>query len=205
MVALGVGAALALGACQTDREVTRPEPEPVTEELAGDALLTVEDLPEGWAVSDEATPIATEVLPEHPCDDALADLEPEVDTSTDFTGPGGTLSSGVAHFPGQGAAAEQLVRDIAEDCAAVVATDSGVSVRTSPLDFGVLSDDTLALRFEIEPQTGAITERDLIVIRRGDLVSTIRLDGPRPSDKALLDSVVRVAIGRLGTLALLTE
>ena len=35
-------------------------------------------------------------------------------------------------------------------------------------------------------------------MRAGDLISTIRLDGPRPSDKVLLDTVTRVAIGNLG-------
>jgi hypothetical protein len=202
MVTLGLGAAMVLGACQTDREVTRPEPEPVTEELVADALLTLDDLPEGWSVDEAAeVDIATEVLPEHPCDDALTELAPQEAATVSFTGPSGDLTSTVAYFPGQGGAVEQLVRDIAADCAAVVATDAGLSLRTGSLDFGVLSDDTLALRFEVEPETGPIGERDLVLMREGDLVSIIRLDGPRPSDKVLLDSVVRTELGRLGTLS----
>ena len=55
-------------------------------------------------------------------------------------------------------------------------------------------------RFEVEPDSGPITERDLILLRQGDLVHLIRLTGPRPSDKALLDGAVRNAIGRLGLL-----
>jgi hypothetical protein len=78
-------------------------------------------------------------------------------------------------------------------------------VRTSELDYGVLSDDTLALKFELELPTGAIEERDLIIMREGNLVSVVRLTGPRPSNKELLDSVVRVALGRLGRLADDTE
>jgi hypothetical protein len=65
----------------------------------------------------------------------------------------------------------------------------------------VLSDNTLAIQIEIEPTTGSIKERDIIVMRSGDLLSVIRLDGSRPSDKVLLDTVVRLALGRLGLLA----
>ena len=200
MVALGVSVMVALGACSTDREVTRPEPEPVTEELVRGALLTIDDLPEDWAEGDDPVTIDTEVLSEHPCDDALSELKAEETASATFTGPAGELTSAVAWFPGQGGAVEQLVRDVAEDCAAVVATDAGLSLRTGPLDYGVLSERTLALRFEVEPETGPIAERDLILIRRGDLVNIVRLDGPRPSDKLLLDTVVRVVLGRLGAL-----
>jgi hypothetical protein len=199
---LGLAAAwLVLGACQTDRVVTRPDPEPITEELLAGATLQLDDLPEGWEEADTGTPINTEVLPEHPCDDALAQLEPEEEVAADFAGPSGRLTNVVAWFPGQGGAVEQLVRDIASDCASVVATDADLSLRTGPLNFGVLSNRTLALRFEVEPETGPITERDLIMIRRGDLVSVVRLDGPRPSDIALLDSVVRISLGRLAGLA----
>ena len=76
-----------------------------------------------------------------------------------------------------------------------------MSLRTAALDFGVLSDDTVALKVEAELADGTIEERDLILIRDGDLVSVVRLVGPRPSDKELLDSAVRTSIGRLSELA----
>ncbi len=197
---LGAGAILALGACRTDREITRPEPLPVTQELIAATLLTTDDLPAGFTEADSGTPIDSEVLAEHECDDRLGDLEPEESASVDFTGNGVTLTNTVAWFPGGGGAVEQLYRDVAAECEQVVIADQGLSIRTGALDFGVLSDNTLAIRFEIEPSTGAISERDLIVMRQGDLIHLIRLTGPRPSDKALLDTTVRVAIGRLGRL-----
>lgn len=201
IAALGVGSALVLGACSTDRELTEPKPVPVTEERLQGTLLTTDDLPEGFtAKPGQGTPIGTEVLTEHECDDALADLDPKLEVSTDFTGNGTELVDMTAWFPGQGAEVEQIFRNVAASCAAVVATDAGVSVRAGGLDFGVLSDDTVAIRFEVEPRTGAITERDLILRREGDLVHVTRLTGPRPSDKALLDTAVRATIGRLGLL-----
>lgn len=201
ITALGVGSALVLGACSTDRELTEPKPVPVTEERLQGTLLTIDDLPEGFtAASGPGTPIATEVLPEHECDDALADLEPKLEVSADFTGNGSELVDTTAWFPGQGAQAEQVFRDVAARCAQVVASEAGVSIRAGGLDFGVLSDDTVAIRFEVEPTTGAIVERDVILRREGDLVHVIRLTGPRPSDKALLDTAVRATIGRLGLL-----
>lgn len=194
--------ALVVTACSTNREVTRPEPLPVTEELLSTALLTTDDLPSDFEAAAESTSVATQVVPEHECDDALDDLEPKRQTAADFSNGTSQLSITVAWYPGGGGAVERLYRDVGNRCSQVVVSDQGLSLRTGPLDFGVLSDDTLPLRFEVEPDTGAIEERDLIVIRNGDLVATIRLDGPRPSDKVLLDSVVRTSIGRLGRVAL---
>jgi hypothetical protein len=201
IAAIGVGMTVLLGACSTDREITRPEPVPVTDKLINEAVLTVEDLPDGWAESAETTPIATDVIVDHKCDDALNELEPEVEGGADFDLGGLHLSNQVAYFPGNGAQIDTMMRDIAEDCEQVVIAEKGISVRTLPLDFGVLSDDTLPLRFELEPTTGPITEHDLILIREGDLVSFVRLSGPRPSDKALLDTAVRASIGNLSLLA----
>lgn len=196
-----VGVALLAGGCRTDREVTRPEPQPVTQERVAAALLTIDDLPDTFSAAAEGTPIDTEVISQHKCDDAIADLAPEQTATADFTGSGTRLTTTVAWFPNAGEAVEQLYRDAANACAGVVVKEEGLSLRTSALDFGVLAADTLAVKFELERATGPIEERDLIIMRRGDLVSIVRLTGPRPSDKELLDAVVRVAIGRLGTLA----
>lgn len=200
IVALGLGAALALTACSTDRELTEPEPEPVTEERLTAALIDEGDLPDGYVAADEATPFATEVVPEHECDDRLAEMEPEESVSRDFSRGDIAVTHAVAWFPGQGGAVEQLFRDVAGDCSSVVVAEEGLAVRAGGLDFGVLSDDTLAIRFEIEPDSGTIEERDVVLMRQGDLVSVIRMTGPRPSDKALLDGAARVAIGYLGLL-----
>lgn len=201
IAALSVGMTLLVGACSTDREVTRPEPVPVTDKLINEAVLTVEDLPDGWVASKEVTPIATDVIVDHDCDDALKELEPKEEGGADFDLGDVHLSNQVAYFPGNGSRVDSLLRDIADDCKQVVISDKGLSIRAQRLDFGVLSDDTLALRFELEPETGPITERDLILIRDGDLVSFVRLTGLRPSDKALLDTAVRVSIGNIGLLA----
>ncbi|MET0728865.1 MAG: hypothetical protein ABWZ76_11265 [Acidimicrobiales bacterium] len=198
-------AAMAAGGCGTDREVTQPEPDPVTEENVAAALLTVADLPDGFTAAAPASAVNAEVVPEHLCDDGLADLVPEESATTDFAGSGVTLTHSVAWFPGAGPAVEQLLNTVASACSQVVIADQGISLRTAPLDFGVLSDDTLAVRFELEPTSGPITERDVILRREGDLVSVVRLSGPRPSDKTLLDTVVRTTMGRLGALGLATE
>jgi hypothetical protein len=204
-VTVAVGLALVAGACQTDRKITEPDPVPVTEERLTEALLTAEDLGGAFTAADEGTPISTEPLPEHQCDDAIGDLESREEATAAFTGTGSTLSSTVAWLPGGGGATEQAFLEALEDCASVVAPDDGLAIRTKRLDFGVLSDDTLALQIEVEPTAGNIEERDVIVLRSGDLVSVIRLTGPRPSDKVLLDEIVRLALGRLGLLADLTS
>lgn len=200
-VTIVVGMSLLAGGCRTDREVTEPEPLPVTEKRLTAALITEDDLPDTYTKAPEGTPITAEIIPEHECDDAIQDLEPEEVATADFTTPTTLLTNTIAWFPGRGGDVEQLIRDIAEDCEAVVVAEQELALRTSALDFGVLSDDTLALKVEAELANGTIEERDVILIRDGDLVSLVRLTGPRPSDKELLDSVVRVAIGNLGLLA----
>lgn len=201
IAALALGSALALGACRTDRELTEPKPVPVTEENLQATLLTTDDLRAGFTAKDgPGSPISTEIITEHDCDDPLTELKPKEAVSTDFSGNGVELTDTAAWFPGQGPAVEQLYRDIASRCSQIVVARQGLAIRSGALDFGVLSDDTLAIRIEIEPETGAIAERDLVVMRQGDLVHVIRLTGPRPSDKVLLDTAVRATIGRLGLL-----
>jgi hypothetical protein len=197
VVAIG----LLAGGCRTDREVTEPEPLPVTEKRLTAALITEDDLPDTYTAAPEGTPVNAEIIAEDECDDAIKDLEPEEVATADFTTPTTLLTNTIAWFPGNGGNVEQLIRDIASDCAAVVVAEQALSLRTSALDFGVLSDDTLAVKVEAELADGTIEERDVILMRQGDLVSLVRLTGPRPSDKELLDSVVRVAIGNLGQLA----
>jgi hypothetical protein len=197
-----VGGALLASGCQTNREVTRPEPLPVDQELLTEALLTADDVPPPYVVAEDTEPLGPELLTEHECDDPLQELDPEESASVTFTGAGlgTTLTNTVSYFPGQGAQAGDVYRDLLEDCEQAVADDEGVSFTTEPLDFGVLSDDTLPLVVVVENDDGTIEERNLIVMRSGDLISTIRLDGPRPTDLVTLDAVTRVAIGNLGLL-----
>jgi hypothetical protein len=200
-VMMVVGASLLAAGCNTDREVTEPEPVPITDKRLTAALITEDDLPEGYTAAAEGSPVNTELIPEHECDDAIQDLEPEEVVSADFTSEDARLTNTVAWFPGGGGNVDTVIRELAEDCAAVVVAAEDLSLRTSSLDFGALSDDVLALKIEAELADGTIEERDLIVMRDGDLVNILRLTGPRPSDKELIDSVTRVAIGNLGSLA----
>jgi hypothetical protein len=197
LVALAV---LVAGGCRTDREVTRPDPVPVTDERLTEALITDDDVPSPFTLAEDADPLGFEVVPEHECDDTIADLSPERSVTATFTGADATLENTVAWYPGQGGAVSQAYVDLLDDCKQVVVADEGLSFTVRRLDFGVLSNDTLPIVFVLEQGDGAIEERNVIVMRAGDLVSTIRLDGPRPTSPDLLDAVVRVAIGNLGLL-----
>ena len=202
---LVVGGLLAAG-CRTDREITRPDPEPVTTELLTESLLTQDDVPSSYELDEGAEAPSAEIMPEHECDDDLAALEPQETASATFTGRGldTTLSNTISYYPGDGGAVGAIYNDLIASCDQVVMDDEGLSFTASPLDFGVLSDDTLPVVFTLQYDDGTIEERNVIVIRAGDLVSTIRLDGPRPSDLVLLDTVTRTAIGNLGELDQIT-
>jgi len=196
-----VAAAVLGGGCQTDREITEPDPVEITTELLTGALLTEEAVPSPYVVAEDHDQVGPELVPEHACDDRLKDLNPEQTAQVVFTGASTTLTNTISHFPGQGGAAADVYNHLIADCAQVVVPDEGLRFTTKPLDFGVLSNDTLPLVVSLESSNGQIEERNLIVMRAGDLISTIRLDGPRPSDKVLLDTVTRVAMGNLGALS----
>ena len=195
-----VALAFVAAGCQTDREITEPEPLEIDSELLAGALITQDDVPSPYVLDEDADQVGPELVPEHECDDRLSELEPELSEQVVFTTGTTTLANTVSWFPGQGGSAAQMYSDILADCSQVVVADEGLRFTTRPLDFGVLSDDTLPMVVTVEYDDGRIEERNLIVMRAGDLVSTIRLDGPRPSDKVLLDTVTRVAIGNLGEL-----
>jgi len=203
LATLVLGAVLLTGSCSTNRDVTRPDPVPVDEELLTSALLTADDVPPPYVLAEGAEPLGPEILPEHECDDALADLEPEETASVTFTGAGldTTLTNTISYFPGQGGSAVNVYNNLLASCKEAVVEDQGLRFTTVPLDFGVLSDNTFPLRVVVENNDGTIEERNLIVMQSGDLISTIRLDGPRPTDLEVLDAVTRVAIGNLGELA----
>ena len=203
LATLVVGAVLITGGCSTNREVTRPDPVPIDQELLTSALLTADDVPSPYVLDEAAAPLGPEILPEHECDDALASLEPDEAASVTFTadGLGTTLTNTVSYFPGQGGSAGNAYANLLASCKQAVVEDEALRFTTVPLDFGVLSDNTRPLRVVVEHNDGTIEERNLIVMQSGDLVSTIRLDGPRPTDLEVLDAVTRVAIGNLGEIA----
>jgi hypothetical protein len=188
--------ALALGAC-TDGEVTAPDPLPLTTARLAQATVGVQDLPDDFAQQTAAPGIAAPVVGDHRCDGTLETLEPADGTQT--------LVSVVARFPGGGGVAEQAFRQAQQTCRSVSTPGGEAAIRAGPLDFGVLSDDTLAIVFEVETLQGRITETAVVVIRRGDLVSVLRLTGPRPVSRTVLDQSTRVAIGRISELAQTTE
>jgi hypothetical protein len=196
-----VALACIAGGCSTDRKVTQPDPVEVTSDLLAGALLTEKDVPSPYVLSEDAEQVGPEVVPEHDCDDPLKELDPEESEQSVFTANGTTLANTISYFPGQGAAVVDAYAKLLSECLQAVVPDKHLRFTTRPLNFGVLSNDTLPLVVTVEFDDGRIEERNVILMRSGDLVSTIRLDGPRPSDKVVMDAVTRVALGNLGKLA----
>ena len=197
--ALVAASGLLVVACGTDRETTRPDPVPVTQARLERSTVTFEDLGDSYRRAEPEGGIGVSVV-EHPCDNLLEELVPREEAASAATDGQQVLESVVAWFPGQGAAVPDQFRAAAAECAEVSESGAENAVRASLLDFGALSDDSLALSFEREPANGPITEDAVVVMRRGDLVSVLRLTGPRPVSRETLDEAARVAIGRLSLL-----
>lgn len=199
VAAVAVGAS-ALAAC-TDREVTEPDPVPVTGERLEAALVTAADVPDATAVGGGPATLTGDLVAGDECDDALASLSPDEREATSFQVGAMVVTNELGWFRGAGGAAVAAVRDAIGSCATRVMAD-GTHLRGATLDFGVLSDDVdLSSKLEVEPPGGApIEEIDVIVVRRGDLVDVVVARGPRPSDKVVLDRTVRTAIGRVSGL-----
>lgn len=204
MRAAGIVAAVAAGASVlaacTDREVTEPDPVPVTTERLSAALVTAGDVPGSTTAADGPATLTGDLLTGETCDDPLSTLSPELRAATTLQVGPTLVTNSFGWFPGAGGAAETAIRDSLGDCATRVMAD-GTHIRGSALDFGVLSDDVaLSSKLELDPPTGAIEEIDVIVVRRGDLVGVVVARGPRPSDKEALDAAARTAIGRVSGL-----
>jgi hypothetical protein len=195
-------ALLTVAAGCTDREVTRPEPEPVTLEGLRAAALGPDDLPGDPTASASGISVGSELLDTLECDDLLTGLVPNQEASTQLDTGQVVITSTVAHLPGAGRATTDHYNEVRERCSTTVDTAAGVSVRASRLSFGALTDRTLPIKLELEAATGPITEIAVILVREGDLVHVIRATGDRPIDRELLDSAARAAIGKLSALAL---
>jgi hypothetical protein len=188
-------------ACSTNREVTTPPPVKVTDKLLAESTLTAEDLGEGFTAAKVDAPINSEILDNTKCDDRLKAIKADADASSAFeNGDGVVVINQVAYLPGTAGNMSGLVDDLYDDCSKVDVKKDGVSIRTVPLDFGTLTDSTKAMSIEIESDSGPIQERDYLLMRKGDLVSVVRVEGDRPIDPAIIDRAVRVSIGNLGTL-----
>ncbi len=163
------------------------------------ALITAEDFPEvGYAElpTSETDAGLAELFPEDKCDDALEAVEPDIAVSTGFRSPNGTVTivQSVERVPGGGAALPGIFDTFKFECRLVRMPDGQVTI--GPLRFGALTDNTQSAQVLID-RGGAIRETDIVVAYQGDLVSTIVMSGERPTDKGVLDEIVREAVGKL--------
>jgi hypothetical protein len=178
--------------------------EPVTIGRLAQATVAARDLPDGFRQVLAAPGIEGEVVVDHRCDDAIEELEPAEQVTSAASDGAQTLVSVVAWFPGESARAENAYRRAASSCRSASTPGGSMIVRASPLDLGPISDDVLATLFEVE-ERGMIHETAVVLIRRGDLVAVLRLDGPRPVSRRVLDQVTRLGINRLSEAARRTD
>lgn len=188
-----------------------------TDEELGGALLALEDLPTGWALS----PADDDEDEEDPSD--ICGITPEVEetneVSVEFSKGqlGDRLFQSVLAF----ASVDEAERSVAEFRDAIGAcdeweqtTDDGslMTLRPSPLSFATFGDETLAIRVDIEVQGRAegmeFTAHgsgDVIIVRRasiGTMVSVlaIGLFGPPEVDSTQTEGFVERADGKLAAL-----
>jgi hypothetical protein len=201
--AAAVAAGMLVVAACTDREVTEPDPQPVTQAGVDAAVLSADDLP-GGSDAGPGPGVAAELLPNLPCDDFLADLDPELEASRTLRSAGVEISSTVAWFPDNGAGTANRILEVRSECRRAAEPGTGRQVRADPLRFGALTNRVGSIKLELEPTTGPITEIAVIVARDGDLLHVLRATGERPVSRDLLDTATREAIAKLSALALET-
>ena len=181
-----VGGALLAGGCQTDREITEPEPvaghRGAAHRRAAHRRTTCRARTSSTRPPSRRARAGAGARVRRP---ARGRSTPRRPPASIFTGTGSAPPSPTRSPTTRARAPRSPTSTTTSSRTApqVVVTDEGMRFTTKPLDFGVLSDDTLPLVVSIEHDDGTIEERNLIIMRAGDLISTIRLDGPRPSDQ----------------------
>jgi hypothetical protein len=196
-----VACALALVACSSDSGTTDAKA-PLTKADLRKALLTTDDFPEHDYTAGATAPSGQvlDFFADDNCDDEIAGMKSALDAKASFVSAGGsvTLVHAVDQYPGQGDAVRATFNRFVEACK-LVRTATG-QITVGPLAIGVLANDTQSAQILVD-NGGVFTETAVVFASNGDLFSTILLQGQRPLDRAVLDSVVRDAIGKLGALA----
>jgi hypothetical protein len=196
-----VACALALVACSSDGGTTEAKA-PLTKADVRKALITADDFPDHDYTAGPAAPSGQvlDFFDDDSCDDEVAAMKSDLDAKASFVSAGGsvTLVHAVDSYPGQGQAVRDAFARFVNDCK-LVRTASG-QITVGPLALGALVDDTQSAQILVD-NGGVFTETAVVLASNSDLTSVVVLQGQRPLNRTVLDSVVRDAIGKLGALA----
>jgi hypothetical protein len=189
-------------ACSSDSS-SKPADKPLAEKDLRRALVTADDFPDHDFTLQPATKPDkdSQLFPDDSCDDKISVIDADLAAHAGFLSPSGdvTLDHVVELYSGRGGALADAFVTFLSECKLVRLPDGQVTV--GPLDFGSLTDtgDSQSAQILID-KGGVLAEVDFVLLYKGDLVSTLVLSGPRPTNKGLLDSLARDALGKLGAL-----
>lgn len=192
--------------------------DPLSQQQAQDALLTVEDLPDGWSAlpADEdgpdggGDPGASDsegTIDPAACDDVLDALEadvgdPDVEAEIGFTrtAEGTLLSQTVASYPDDvDPGFLETIEDAFTECPSFTSTDAAGQVSrvtVSPLSLPDLGDQTLAVSTTYETPSVAVTY-DLVFVVTGYNVLTLVSGGLDGADDDELRDTAEAAVAKL--------
>jgi hypothetical protein len=160
------------------------------------ALLTDDDLPEGWsdaAVSDDST----EVCPGH---DPASDVDPESALKASFAGgeSGPYLTSFVAEFDGGDEADGYLdaLEESLGDCDGLE-DDRGLTYDVEQTQGADLGDRSLAATVSISTASDSQLRVRILAVRVGDRIATIAFSSSGDADAAIAVDALETVVARL--------
>jgi hypothetical protein len=162
------------------------------------ALLTVEDLPPGFAESSLPNDVDLGAVDGCPLLDTERSREVAAEASVVFAGPTGRFITEALEQMSPSDARESMAElaRVPTECGTFTAQASGLDVAfaATKLDFASIGEETVAVRITAEiAGLGAGIEEHVVAARRGDIVMTVIHIEPGSADRAATESVARRA------------
>lgn len=200
-----------------ESEAAKPQPAGAGDELTGKqarlALLSVADLPTGWASADTQPEIedSSKIQPAacqkmfDELDASSEDLEPSAEAKATFSqgGPlGAQLEMKVASFDEVQTDSVETIADALTKCSTFKSTEHGEisEIAMAALSFPNLGDQTLAIRMRVKTQ-GFEGVADVVLVAVGHNLVSFTTAGLQPIAGAELEKIARRGMEKVAVAA----
>lgn len=182
-IPLAIASLLGVGACSDTASSTEPS----------DAVLQLDDLPEGFVVAPEDPDVSGDFCGTDPTDEVPEEEEVTASFSQGDFGP--FVTNAVAEYSDEATAMAFMnaVRPALEECNGY---EDDINGSVKDLAFPDLGDDTFSARYSVDSVVGPVVA-DIVYVRAGRLVALVAHSGITAVDTDLTEELSRLVADRL--------